>query len=135
MQQAKRSQGDALVSARRAYVAAQQQQSRTVSESAEQWLAAMQAASEKIEAAFKEASEADDTEVGHVVIGARVAQLLSEVSPTALYCNNQGRGMYMLFSQENCMACLHLQDSSCILYFCLALRLWASSLCRIAMFL
>ena len=114
MQQAKRSQGDALVSARRAYVAAQQQESRTVSESAEQWLAAMQAASEKVEAAFKEASEADDSKVGHVVIAARVAQLLSEVSPTSPYCNKQEGGAYRWFPWENCKACMHLQDSSCI---------------------
>ena len=114
MQQAKRSQGDALVSARRAYVAALQQESRTVSESAEQWLAAMQAASEKIEAAFTEASEADDSEVGHIVIAARVAQFLSEVSPAALYCHNHGGGTYRWIFWENRVACVHLQDSSCI---------------------
>jgi len=84
MQQAKHSQEDALVAARRAYVSALQQESRMVSESVEQWLAAMQAASHKIEAAFNEASEADDSEVKNMVIGARITQSLSEVSPLHL---------------------------------------------------
>ena len=52
-----------------------------VSESAEQWLAAMQTASHNTEAAFKEASKADDSEVRNKVIGAKITQSLSEVSP------------------------------------------------------
>ena len=87
MGQAKSSQMAALKAAQRAYAAALQLESHMVSESAEIWLAASEAASEKVQEAFTEASGPSNAEVGHVVTAVRVAHLLSEVrhsyAPTA----------------------------------------------------
>ena len=82
MRQAKRSQAAALKAAQRAYAAALQLESYVVSESAADWLAASQAALEKVQEAFREASGPSDPQTGHVVTAARVAQLLSEVRHT-----------------------------------------------------